>query len=489
MRNRHVTDFRDHDAAVDGTFTSPKLEGTIAPITEYQSRIPTGLGEGTFRQVLLDSQVNSNVIQTTLNTIAAIAGIHVPDTATRLVEQKANEVYSSLKHILHLPEVNALAMITLNSDWFAGDTNERQIWLKHFLAIMKSESQFKYSVVEINKNSPVSMAQVKPATFQREVSLLKGDRHFEAIKNSDLFQSLFKTHNLSTDLVKNAAGFQAVAGSFTIVPMIHFMFLHSLFKDRFIWFKGKWTCVRTTDSNSPVWSGIKDKSYISSFYLGRQALLTLLHISPNFAALTFFKYPKRFNQDIINFLGYVNAVAKAPTDVLGDVFCPTNKWNFVEGFGFGDNQDPVHIRQGYRAKKDAKHKHAHYGYDLDAKTGQAIYAVAKGKVTYARWQNPSQHSGSKSGWGRNVRILHPNGYQTLYAHLDSFAVPENYQIKEGEVLGYADASGFTTGPTGVHLHIEIMKPDGSKGINPDKFKGTEMDLRKAISPTANKLKL
>ncbi|MBL8207217.1 MAG: VCBS repeat-containing protein [Blastocatellia bacterium] len=62
----------------------------------------------------------------------------------------------------------------------------------------------------------------------------------------------------------------------------------------------------------------------------------------------------------------------------------------------------------------------------------------------------------KLGWGYYVVVQHDDGGKTVYAHLLTSSYPflkEGYTVKKGQVIGYADSSG---GSTGDHLHLEYI---------------------------------
>ncbi len=85
----------------------------------------------------------------------------------------------------------------------------------------------------------------------------------------------------------------------------------------------------------------------------------------------------------------------------------------------------------------------HGGLDYRCRLGDPIYAADNGVVVFAGWGG---------GYGNLVRVQHGNGYETYYAHFDSFAVGCGESVYQGQVLGYCGTTGWSTGP---HLHYEI----------------------------------
>lgn len=90
--------------------------------------------------------------------------------------------------------------------------------------------------------------------------------------------------------------------------------------------------------------------------------------------------------------------------------------------------------------------HGYNGVDLADRAGTEIFAAASGRVIVAKT------SGWNGGYGNYVVISHPNGTQTLYAHLRSLAVTQGTSVERGQVIGYM---GMTGKATGVHVHFEI----------------------------------
>jgi LysM repeat protein len=90
--------------------------------------------------------------------------------------------------------------------------------------------------------------------------------------------------------------------------------------------------------------------------------------------------------------------------------------------------------------------HGYNGIDIAAPVGTPVLASAGGTVTVARG------FGWNGGYGQYLVVSHPNGTQSLYAHLSSVIVSQGSTVSQGQVVGY---SGNTGKSTGAHLHFEI----------------------------------
>ena len=99
-----------------------------------------------------------------------------------------------------------------------------------------------------------------------------------------------------------------------------------------------------------------------------------------------------------------------------------------------------------------RHSRYHYGIDIDLDTGDPVYATFEGIVRLA---------GPSSSYGNYVIISHPNGLETLYAHLSAIHVKTGQYLQAGDKLGLGGSTGWSTGP---HLHFEISVL--GKHINP-----------------------
>ena len=61
-----------------------------------------------------------------------------------------------------------------------------------------------------------------------------------------------------------------------------------------------------------------------------------------------------------------------------------------------------------------------------------------------------------SGYGNHVRVLHPSGYLTMYAHLSKVVVKHKSWINIGEIIGIEGLSG-NAGKR--HLHFSLHRPE------------------------------
>jgi murein DD-endopeptidase MepM/ murein hydrolase activator NlpD len=101
--------------------------------------------------------------------------------------------------------------------------------------------------------------------------------------------------------------------------------------------------------------------------------------------------------------------------------------------GFGERVDPYTDRRVM-----------HKGIDFAADHGSEVIAPADGAVLFAG------HRGCGLG---NVLVLdHGLGYQTHYAHLESFAVQPGQTVERGGRIATVGTSGRTTA---AHLHYEV----------------------------------
>jgi murein DD-endopeptidase MepM/ murein hydrolase activator NlpD len=86
---------------------------------------------------------------------------------------------------------------------------------------------------------------------------------------------------------------------------------------------------------------------------------------------------------------------------------------------------------------------SHIGLDIAAQRWDPIVAVAAGEVVFAEWAG---------GYGNLVIVDHRDDWRSYYAHLTEIAVNVGQEVRQGETLGGAGTTGFSTG---THLHFEL----------------------------------
>jgi len=89
----------------------------------------------------------------------------------------------------------------------------------------------------------------------------------------------------------------------------------------------------------------------------------------------------------------------------------------------------------------------HRGTDIANSTGTPVYAIDGGSVEYSGWYN----------WAGEAVILdHGNGYESLYAHMNSRNVSTGQTVQPGQIIGAVGCThGYGGRCTGPHLHIEV----------------------------------
>lgn len=147
---------------------------------------------------------------------------------------------------------------------------------------------------------------------------------------------------------------------------------------------------------------------------------------------------------------------------------------------------------------ELRNNHFHTGIDIktNQKEGYKVYAVGDGYI--------SRINVSPRGYGNAIYIDHPNGYTTVYAHLqkfdkeieeyvrkhqyknESFAVElypkkNELSVKKSDVIALSGNSGSSGGP---HLHFEIRDTQTEEPINPFFF---GFDVPDSSSPLINGL--
>ena len=127
--------------------------------------------------------------------------------------------------------------------------------------------------------------------------------------------------------------------------------------------------------------------------------------------------------------------------------------------------------------------HFHMGLDIrtEKRENLPVYAAADGYIARIKIE--------PEGFGQAIYINHPNGYTTVYAHLNRFfpalanyikaqqykletwkillnVPPGMFPVRKGDLIAF---SGNTGGSEGPHLHFEIRRTSDDTNLNPMLF--------------------
>lgn len=94
---------------------------------------------------------------------------------------------------------------------------------------------------------------------------------------------------------------------------------------------------------------------------------------------------------------------------------------------------------GWRSRWNRPHR----GVDILLNTGTPVRSCFPGTVRIAR---------NMGGYGNMVLVRHPNGLETVYAHMSKLLVKAGQYVHAGDTLGLGGSTGHSTGP---HLHFEV----------------------------------
>ncbi len=92
--------------------------------------------------------------------------------------------------------------------------------------------------------------------------------------------------------------------------------------------------------------------------------------------------------------------------------------------------------------------HAVNAVDIANKCGMDIWAASEGLVVEAE-------VGWNSGYGNYIKIQHPNGAYTVYAHTQENLVEIGDYVEKGQKIALMGNSGKVKGFSGCHLHFEV----------------------------------
>jgi murein DD-endopeptidase MepM/ murein hydrolase activator NlpD len=143
---------------------------------------------------------------------------------------------------------------------------------------------------------------------------------------------------------------------------------------------------------------------------------------------------------------------------------------------------------------EVRNNHYHMGFDLRTQQREnlPVYAAAAGYISRIKVE--------RYGYGRAIYITHPNGYTTVYAHLNRFYdtleqrlqlhqyankswsqeinfATNEFPVVQGQYIGLSGNTGASGGP---HLHFEIRDSKTGNCLNPRLF---GFEIPDAIPPT------
>lgn len=93
----------------------------------------------------------------------------------------------------------------------------------------------------------------------------------------------------------------------------------------------------------------------------------------------------------------------------------------------------------------------HGGIDYAVPLGTKVAAMAGGEILEV-------DAVGKGGLGKFVRVRHPNGFVSTYAHLNDVDVKAGDTVAGGAIIARSGSTGKSTGP---HLHVEVLDADGN----------------------------
>lgn len=151
--------------------------------------------------------------------------------------------------------------------------------------------------------------------------------------------------------------------------------------------------------------------------------------------------------------------------------------NYPQGYFRNPLAVPIQLAGNYG---ELRPNHFHAGIDIKTQQREnlPVYAAADGYV--------SRIGVSHTGYGNALYITHPNGYTTVYGHLNRFfpaleqyvkeqqysteswatdlnIPPDKFPVKKGDFVAWSGNTGSSGGP---HVHFEIRDTETEHPLNP-----------------------
>lgn len=117
---------------------------------------------------------------------------------------------------------------------------------------------------------------------------------------------------------------------------------------------------------------------------------------------------------------------------------------------------------------------SHKAVDLVKEYNELDYITAHSLGTVMMTQIGQENNPGSSGnasYGNFVKIKHPNGQSTLYAHMESVLVQTGDTVATGQTIGYM---GNTGNSYGAHLHFEL-RDENENRLNPIAYINADLE--------------
>ena len=165
------------------------------------------------------------------------------------------------------------------------------------------------------------------------------------------------------------------------------------------------------------------------------------------------------------------------TSLVAQIFPPTS---YPQGYFRNPLDIPMRLAGNFGELRPG---HYHMGFDIktNSRENLPVYAAADGYIGRIKIE--------PYGFGRAIYVVHPNGFTTVYAHLNAFnptldkwvkdqqyqqqswkvfleLSPGLFTVKKGDFLAY---SGNTGGSQAPHVHFEVRRTKDDVNVNPFLF--------------------